>query len=92
MDGSKTSIAQGAKGQYKLPGPCSFASGDSHANATVARLSSGPSSLFRLKPSITGNIYQRTFDFCLGTSTHFWTTSADEVAWPQGDLFLGEGL
>ena len=29
------------------------------------------------------------FDFCLSTSTHFWTTSTDEVAWPQGDTFLG---
>ena len=29
------------------------------------------------------------FDFCLSASTHFWTTSTDEVAWPQGDQFLG---
>ena len=33
-----------------------------------------------------------TFDFCLGTSTRFWTTSTDEVAWPQGDHFLSGGL
>ena len=33
-----------------------------------------------------------TFDFCLSTSTHFWTTSTDEVAWPQGDQLLGGGL
>ena len=32
------------------------------------------------------------FDFCLSSSTHFWTTSTDEVAWPQGDQFLGEDL
>ena len=43
-----------------------------------------------------------TFDFCLilSTSTHIWTSSTDEVSWPQGDLltfdfdfqFLGGGL
>ena len=29
------------------------------------------------------------WDLCLSTSTHFWTTSTDEVAWPQGGQFLG---
>ena len=36
----------------------------------------------------------KNFDFCLSTSAHFWTTSTDEVAWPQGtgrDQFLGGG-
>ena len=32
------------------------------------------------------------FDFLLSSSTHFWTTSTDEVAWPQGDQILGGGL
>ena len=32
-----------------------------------------------------------TFHFCLSTSTHFWTTSTDEVSWPQGDRLLGGG-
>ena len=33
-----------------------------------------------------------TFDFCLSTSTHFWTTRTDEVAWPQGRSISGLGL
>ena len=44
MDGSKTSIAQSAKGLNWPPGPCFLASGDSYTNSAVLFLSSGPSS------------------------------------------------
>ena len=44
--------------------------------------------LWRPHASLIGSI---DFDFCLRTSTHFWTTSTDEVAWPQRDQLLGGG-
>ena len=36
--------------------------------------------------------WTQSFEFCLRTSTHFCITSTDEVAWPQGDEFLGGGM
>jgi hypothetical protein len=60
-----------------------FSSG--RAAKVTADLIFGVLSLLRLF------IWPKGFDFCLRTSTHFWTTSTDEVAWPQGRTkdFLG---